>query len=58
MVTDFLGLVPVTVCTGESLALALLDYLKSIGLTYNNMKSIGTNDAPNMCGVNNSFYTT
>lgn len=57
MITDFLGLIPVKSCKGEDLALALLNFLRSIGLNPQKMRSIGTDGAPNMCGVNNSFYT-
>jgi len=32
MVTDFLGIVHVTSCTGLALAIALKDYLKSVRL--------------------------
>lgn len=57
MVTDFLGIVEVTKCTGEILAEALLEYLYKIGLPPKNIFAIGTDGAPNMCGVNNSFHT-
>lgn len=57
MVTDFLGIIQVTGCTGKELATALLDYLRSIGLNPMKMRAIGVDGAPNMCGVNNSFFT-
>lgn len=57
MVTDFLGLIPVTTCTGEALASALKGYLENIGLPMKHMTSVGTDGAPNMCGHVNSFYT-
>lgn len=57
MITDFLGLVPVTSCTGKDLATALLDFLRAIGLPYKNMKAIGVDGAMNMCGLHNSFFT-
>jgi len=57
MVTDFLGIIQVTKCTGEILAEALLEYLHKIGLPAKNIFAIGTDGASNMCGLNNSFYT-
>ncbi|XP_036149417.1 uncharacterized protein LOC118647840 isoform X2 [Monomorium pharaonis] len=57
IVTDFLGIVEVTKCTGEILAKTLLEYLCKIGLPPKNLFAIGTDDASNMCGLNNSFYT-
>lgn len=57
IVTDFLGIIEVTKCTGEILARTLLEYLYKIGLPPKNMFAIGTDGASNMCGLNNSFYT-
>lgn len=57
VITDFLGIIEVTKCTGEILAKTLLEYLHKIGLPPKNMFAIGTDGASNMCGLNNSFYT-
>lgn len=53
MVTDFLSIIKVISCTGESLANALKNYLKSIGLPVSQLHSIGTDGAQNMCST---FY--
>ncbi|XP_036138318.1 uncharacterized protein LOC118644270 [Monomorium pharaonis] len=57
IVTDFLGIVEVTKCTGEILAKTLLEYFCKIGLPPKNLFAIGTDGVSNMCGLNNSFYT-
>lgn len=57
MVTDFLGLVQVTGCTGKQLSDALKGYLKELGLPLKHLKAIGVDGAANMCGHINSFYT-
>lgn len=57
MVTDFLGLVAIQGCSGKELADVLKAYLLEIGLPLRNLRAIGTDGAPNMCGLINSFYT-
>lgn len=57
MVTDFLGIVQVTSCTGLDLAIALKDYLKFVRLELKKLEAIGTDGAPNMCGAFNSLYS-
>jgi len=57
IITDFLGILEVTKCTGEILAETLLEYLCKIGLPFKNIFAVGTDGASNMCGLNNSFYT-
>ncbi|KAK3914514.1 Protein ZBED8 [Frankliniella fusca] len=57
MITDFLGLVQVTECSGKTLALAFKEYLSKIQLPLSNLRAIGTDGASNMCGTNESFYT-
>lgn len=57
MITDFLGMVQVTGCKGQDLANALVDHLKTIGLPLEQLQSIGTDGAANMCGTNNSMFT-
>ena len=56
-VTDFLGIVEVVSCTGQNLALALIEYLETIGLPLNQLHSIGTDGVSAMCGSQNSFFT-
>lgn len=57
MVTDFLGLIPVSSCTGEALASVLKDFLQTVGLPIKQMTAVGVDGAPNMSGHVNSFYT-
>ncbi|KAK3915438.1 Protein ZBED8 [Frankliniella fusca] len=57
MVSDFLGLVQVTRCTGRDLSDALKQFLVSVGLRLINLRAVGTDGASNMCGQFNSFFS-
>lgn len=56
-ITDFLGIIQVVSAKGVDLSDALIEYLQKIGLILDNFHSVGTDGAPSMCGVNNSFFT-
>lgn len=57
IVNDFLGLIEVERATGIVLCDTSVEYLQKIGMIVHNCIGIGTDDAPAMTGVHNSFYS-
>lgn len=56
IVSQFLGIVPVTVTTGEALYNAVKTFLEA-GIDLKKCFALGTNGASNLCGNNNSLYS-
>ena len=56
-VTDFLGMVQVTDCTGKGLSDATKEYLGVVGLPLNQLEAIGCDGASVMVGLHNSYYS-
>lgn len=57
VVSQFLGLIPVTSATAEAIYQHVKDYFNEIGVNLNHCFAIGTDGASNLCGQHHSFYT-
>lgn len=57
IITNFLGLVEITMATAEILADVIQEFLKNIGLNVKKMIGLGTDGANNLCGKHHSVYT-
>ncbi|XP_067129395.1 uncharacterized protein [Centruroides vittatus] len=57
IVSQFLGLIPVTVTTAEALHDAVTHFLSDVGIDIQKCFAIATDGASNLCGINNSLYT-
>lgn len=57
MASHFLGLIPVTSTTAESLYQHIKDYFVEIGLNLKQCFALGTDGASNLCGRHQSVYT-
>lgn len=55
--SHFLGLIPVTSTTAESLYQHIKDYFMEIGLDLKQCLALGTDGASNLCGCHHSVYT-
>lgn len=55
IITNFLGFVEIKKATAEILKTIFLDFLTELSLNVNNLISIGTDGASNLCGKKNNF---
>lgn len=57
IVTNFLGFVEIQRATDDILKDIFINFLKKLNLNINNLISIGTDGASNLCGKNKSLFT-
>lgn len=56
IISQFVGLIPVTSTTAEALYQHIKDYFREIGVDLNHCFALGTDGASNLCGCHQSVY--